>query len=128
MCPQPPGSTFLPYTTLFRSFLGLRVERRRDRRGEAVPAVGLLAQALAPGGGQLIKLGAPIVVGGAPAGLEQTLPDQPKQGRVKCALLDEQRPLGDLFDAKQNAVTVERAERNGLENQKTQRPGKDLRL
>src|SRR5438067_6724146 len=34
--------------------------------------------------------------------------------RSKCALLDEQRPLGDLFDAKQNAVTVERAERNGV--------------
>jgi hypothetical protein len=47
---------------------------------------------------------------------------QPIQRGVESPLLDLQRPAGDLLDAKQDAVAMELAERDCLEDQEIQRP------
>ena len=40
-----------------------------------------------------------------------------RQRRVECALLDEQRAAGDLFDAEQDAVAVLGRQGDGLQDQ-----------
>jgi hypothetical protein len=98
-------------------FLGFRVESSAHGRDQAVPAVLFFAQSFAAGGGEFVIFGAAVVVGGAPACLEQALPDQAKKGRVEGALFDEERAAGDLFDAKKDAVAMEGAEGDGFQNQ-----------
>ena len=76
---------------------------------QPIPVLGLFPQTLAAGGGQFVELGAAIVLRRAPARLQQSLPHQPKQPGIERALFDQQRVAGDLPDAQQNAVTVQRA-------------------
>ena len=70
--------------------------------GQAVPAFGLLAQALAARGGEFVELGAAIVFRCAPACFQQSLPHQAEQCRIERSLLDQQRLPGDLPNAQKN--------------------------
>src|SRR5689334_22245100 len=84
---------------------------------EPVPAVRFFAQTPAAGCGQLVKLCPAIVFRFSPFRLEKTLPNEPKQSRIKRPLLHEQSLSGDLFNAGKHGVTVERAKRDRLQNQ-----------
>src|SRR5205807_8640896 len=109
-------------------FLRPRVESGGDRGSEAVPAVSFLLQTLSSRRSQFIKFCAAIVLRGAPACFQETLADEPEQRGIQRALFDEQRPSGNLFDAQQHAVTMQRPERHRLQNQKIERSRKNLRL
>jgi hypothetical protein len=85
-------------------------ERARDGGCQPIPAIGLFSQTLAAGGGELVKLGAAIVLRCAPTRLEQSLTDEAKQAGIERALFDQQRVAGDLSDAQKDAVPMQRAE------------------
>jgi hypothetical protein len=103
-------------------------ESRGNRSSQAIPTFCLLPQTPSTGGGQLIKLGAPIVFRRSPACLEQSLPHQAEQGGVKRALFDQQRSSRNLLDAQQNSVAVQRTKRDCLQNEEVKSAGKKLGL
>ena len=96
--------------------------------GQAVPAVGLLAQAAPPRGGEAVELRAAVVLGHAPFGVEKALVLEPVERGVERALFDEQRALRDLLDAGQHAVAMQRAERHRLEDEDVERARKEVGL
>jgi hypothetical protein len=49
---------------------------------------------------------------------------QAVERRIERALLDLQRPAGDLPDPQQHAVAVQLAERDGLEDEQSRVPGR----
>src|SRR5215468_3168996 len=100
-------------------------ERGAHRVDELLPSRGLLAQSLASCGGQAVELGAAIVFGRAPFGVEQSLHLQAVQRWIERALFDIERAVGDLPDAQQHAVTVKRSERDGFEDQQIEGSGKE---
>ena len=85
-------------------------------RGNPVPSVSLLEQALFTFPRQTVKLRAPIVFGNSPFRGEHALFLQPKKGRVKRALLHLERPARDLLNAEQHAVSVQRPQRHRLQD------------
>jgi hypothetical protein len=95
---------------------------------QPIPVIGFFAQALATGSSEFVKLGAAIVLRGTPTGFEQTLPNQAKQAGIERALFDQQRVAGDLSDAQEDAVAVQRAERDGAQDKKIESAGKELGL
>ncbi len=109
-------------------FLGFRVESSAHGRDQAVPAVLFFAESFAAGGGEIVIFGAAVVVGGAPACLEQALADQAKKSGVEGALFDEERAAGDLFDAEKDAVAMEGAEGDSFQNQQIKSAGKEIGL
>jgi hypothetical protein len=106
----------------------LRTECGADGICEAIPVGGLFAETLAAGGGELVKLGAAIIIGGAPAWLEQTLAHEAKETGIERALFNEQGVAGDLSDTEEDAVAVERAEGDGTEDEEIESTGKKLCL
>src|ERR1041385_137801 len=88
---------------------------------EPIPALRLFAQPFPAFASELIIFRAPIIIRLVPLGLEQPLPDEPKQGGIKRALFNEKRSLGNLADPEKNAVAVERPERNGFQNEEVER-------
>jgi hypothetical protein len=109
-------------------FLRLGAESRGDCGDEAIPAVGFLAQTLEARSGELVELGPAVVVGCAPARFEKSLAYQAIQGGIERALFDKQGSTRNLLDAQKYAVTMERAERDGLENEEIESAGKELSL
>jgi hypothetical protein len=95
---------------------------------KAIPAGLFFAEALSAGGCEFVILCAAVVIGGAPAGFEQALADEAEEGGIKGALFNEERAARDLLDAKENAVAVEGAERDGLEDQQVESAGKEIGL
>jgi hypothetical protein len=95
---------------------------------EAIPASLFFAKAFAAGGSELVILCAAIVIGRAPAGFEKALADKAEKRGVEGALFDEKRAARDLFDAEENAVAVEGAERDGFENQQVESAGEKIGL
>jgi len=87
-----------------------------------------LAQALASRGCEFVELRATVVLGRPPACLEQSLPDETKQTRIERALFDQQRVAGDLADAQQDPVSVQRAEGDRPQDEEIERTGKNLSL
>src|SRR5438105_15895140 len=67
-------------------------------------------KAFPPGSRQLVEFRAAVVLRRVPVSLQQSLAHQSKQRGVERALFDQQRSVGNLFDAQQNAVAVERSE------------------
>ena len=110
------------------NFLRLRGEGGGDGCGESIPTVGFLGQAPAAGGGEFIKLGAAIVLRGAPIRFEQSLADQAEQAGIERALFNEQGIAGDLPDAQKDAVPVQWAERDGPEDEQIESARKKLSL
>jgi len=97
--------------------LGCSIQSRCDGRCEPVPAFGFLAQAAAPGRGQGVIFGAAVVIADAPFGGDEVLVFQAVEGGIQGSLGNFQRVAGDLLDAQQHAVTVQRLQRDGFENQ-----------
>ena len=85
--------------------------------GHAVPLVGLGAELAAAGGGEAVELCLALVVGLAPLAGEEALVFEAEERGVERALLDGELVAGDLLDAEQDAIAVERAERDCLEDE-----------
>src|SRR5205807_6650181 len=84
-------------------------------------------KAFPPGSRQLVEFRAAIVLRRVPVSLQQSLSHQSKQRRVERALFDQQRSVGNLFDAQQNTVAIERAQRDGFQNEQIESAGENLR-
>ena len=95
---------------------------------EAVPAGLFFAEAFPSRGGELVIFGAAVVVGGAPACFEKVLANEAEEGGVEGALFDQESAARDLFDAEEDAVAMEGAERNGFENEQIEGAGKEIGL
>ena len=80
-----------------------------------------------PARGEAVKLGAPVVVGYAPLGVEQPLLLESEERRVERALLDEQGAARHLLNAEQHAVPVQRPQRGGLQDEDVERSGQQVR-
>jgi hypothetical protein len=109
-------------------FLRLGAESGGDCSDEAIPAVGFLAQTLAARSSEGIELGPAVVVGGAPTCFEKSLAYQAIQGGIERALFDKQGAARNLLDAQKNTIAMERAERDGLQNEEIESAGKKLSL
>ena len=70
-----------------------------------------------------VVLRSPVVVALAPFGGDQALVFQTVERRIERPLRNFERVSGDLPDAEQHAVSVERRQRHGLQNQHVQRAG-----
>ena len=92
---------------------------------EPLPAGGLFAEALAASGREFIELGAAIIFR-CPTRLKQSLADGAKETRIKCALFDREWVTGDLSDAQQNAVTMQRGERDRPQDEEIEGAGKKV--
>src|SRR5215471_14146658 len=118
-------------STSFRSQLGMSDLLGGGREGsghgvdQLAPGLGLLAQALAAGGSEAVKLGAAVVFRGSPFGREQPLEFEAVESGIECALLDLERAAGDLADAQEDAVAVESAEGDGFEDQDVESAGEE---
>src|SRR6266403_1451634 len=109
-------------------FLRLRSKSRTDGSREPIPVVGLFAQTLAARGGEFVELGAAIVLRRAPAGSQQSLPDEAKQTGIERTLFDQQCIAGDLSDTQKNAVPMQWAERNRPQDEEIESARKKLGL
>jgi hypothetical protein len=106
----------------------LHRERGSNGSRKSIPVGGLFPQTLAASGRELVKLGAAIVLRCAPTRLEQSLPDKAKKARIERTLFDQQGIAGDLPDAKKNAVSMERAERDRTQDEEIESARKELSL
>src|SRR5215472_11329530 len=109
------------YSSLRIGALG-RSQNVGDCGGQLFPSLGFLFQLLAAARGQLVELGAPVVLRCAPACLNPATALQPMQRRIKRALLDAQHIGRDLLDAFRNGPPVTRPERQGLQDEEIKRP------
>ena len=75
---------------------------------------------------QLVVLGAPVVVGHVPLGLDPAATFEPVKRGIERALLHLQDVAGNLMDAFGDRPAVLRLERNGLENQQIERSLRQL--
>jgi hypothetical protein len=101
-----------------------RLQRRRHRGRQTVPAVGFLAEALPSRRGEAVVLRAPVVLGRAPLGVEQALVLETVERGVERALLDEERALGDLLDPRQDGVAVQGPSETDLRMRTSRVPGR----
>jgi len=102
--------------------------RGSDGCHKPVPVVGLFTQALAAGGGEFVELGAAIVLRCAPTRLEHPLTDQAEHAGIERALFDQQGIAGDLSNTQKDAVPMQRAERDRLEDAEIESAGKKLSM
>jgi hypothetical protein len=107
---------------------GCGVENARHEGGHAVPVVGFGAELTAAGGGEAVELGLAFVVGLPPLRGDEALMLQAEERGVKRALLDGELIAGDLLDAQENAVAVERAEGDRLQDEHVEGPLHEIEL
>ena len=96
-------------------------EDARHEPGHLLPAVRFAAKLTASGRRQSIIFGFALVVGFAPLAGDEALVFQAVERGVERTLLDFEAVAGDLLDAEENAVSVQWAEGDGLEDQKVER-------
>src|SRR3954470_15920950 len=85
-------------------------QHERDGGGEAVPGFRLSRELLLTRAGELVVLGAPIVVGGAPFGADPSASLEAMEGGVERPLRDLQRGARDLLNALGDRPSMLRAE------------------
>jgi len=93
------------------------VEDARDESGHAIPLVGFGAELAATGGGEAVETGFAVVVGFAPLAGDEALVFEAVERGVERALLDGKLFAGDLLDAEQDAIAVERAKGDRFEDE-----------
>ena len=74
-----------------------------------------------PAGVRPVVLRLALVLGLAPLAGDEALVLEAVQRRIEGPLLDFQAVFGNLLDAQQDAVAVQRAERDGFQNQHVER-------
>ncbi len=102
-------------------FLRLAAEDTGDYVGHAVPLFGFREEFAFASRREPVILRLALVFRLAPFARDPTLVFEAIQRRVERALLNLQTIFGNLLDAQQNAIAVQRTERNGLENEHVQR-------
>src|SRR4249920_2838863 len=105
-----------------------RVEQQGHGSGECAPRAGLRLELLATAARQRIELGFPVVLRGAPLGLDRALALEAMQRRIERSLLHAQRILRDLLDAIGDGPAVLRLERERLEDQEIERSLRQIDL
>ena len=75
---------------------------------------------------QVVKLGAPVVFGGPPLGLDEAPMLEPLEGGVEGALVHVEHALRQLLDPLADAPAVHRLQAQGLEDQEVQGAAQDL--
>ena len=96
--------------------------------GQLVPAAVSSREPAPAGRGERVELRLALVVALAPFGGDQALVLEPVERRIERALRDLQGVAGDLLDAEQDAVAVQRLERHRLENQHVERARQQVGL
>src|SRR5215471_19136575 len=98
--------------------------RSRERGGhgldELAPAVRFSAKPALSGGGQPIETRGPVVVRCPPLRVEQFLALEPGERLVESALIDGERPAGNLRNSQQDAIAMGRSQRHGFENEQVE--------
>src|SRR5262249_45060863 len=118
-----PRSSLLP----FASRPSRRLPNLDDGQGQPVPAVLLDRELAPPGARQRVKLRPPAGVGLAPLALDPAaLLDAIERG-VERPLLDDEHVPRRLLDALDDAVTVELAQAERLQDEHVQRPLEKVR-
>jgi hypothetical protein len=78
-------------------------------------------QPAAPGGGDPVELGAPVVIRDAPFGAQQTAQLEPVQGGIERAFFHAQDLVGRLLDELGDGVAVPGTALEGLEDEHVER-------
>jgi len=109
-------------------FLWCRVQDSSDALCHAVPLFGFAFRPALSGRGKPVILRLPIVFRLAPFASDPALVFQAIRRRIQRALLNLQTIFRNLLDAQQNAVAVQWAEGNGLEDQHVERTLQNVQL
>jgi hypothetical protein len=104
------------------------VENARHERGHAIPVVGFGAELTAARGGEAVELGLAFVVGLSPLGGDKALMLQAEERGIERALLNGELIAGDLLDAQEDTVAVERAEGDRLQDEHVEGPLHEVEL
>src|SRR5690606_35874631 len=92
----------------------------------AAPLLGLRSQRAASGGGELVVLGPPVLVGGAPLAVDPPLLLEPLERGVERSLAHPQRLLRELLQALADGPAVHRLQRERLQDQQVESAAHDV--
>lgn len=109
-------------------FLWRGAQDAGDYRDHAVPLGGFAVKPAFSGGGEPVEFRSAIIFRFAPLARNPALMFEPVKRRIERTLLNFQKISGDLLDAQQNAIAVQRAQRNGFEDQHFQRAAQQVNL
>src|SRR5215212_5250912 len=98
-----------------------RFEDEPHRLGKSPPVRRLFLEPSPSGGGEAVILCFALVLRLAPLGSNQGLLFEAIQRGIERALLDQQPLARNLLDAQQDAVSVQRPERDRLEDEEVER-------
>src|SRR6185437_14921478 len=107
-------------------FLGSSIQSRGDRSRQAVPARCFLTQPATASGGERVVLCPAIILALAPFSGDQILVFQPVQRGIQGPLRDIERLSRNLLNAKQHAISVQRLQGDGFEDQHVERAGQQV--
>src|SRR5579864_1157466 len=96
-------------------------ENQRNRRAQTLPAGGFCVELLASDFGEAVVFGLASAFGGFPVGFEPAPVFQPVECGIEGALANLQRLMGDLVDALDNGVSMDREERGDLQDKHVER-------
>jgi len=88
-----------------------------DGLRESIPVRLFGGELFASDGGEFVELGLAAVVGGSPFGVEPAAFFEAMEGWIERALLDLEDLLGDLANAVGDAIAMDRAEGDDLEDE-----------
>src|SRR5688572_15643705 len=94
--------------------------------GKATPGGGLACELAAPGGGELVELGAAPELGDAPLGLHEAIVLEPVERGVERSLIHAERVARDLLDAVRHGPSVHRLARERAEDEEIERALEEL--
>src|SRR3954462_2104017 len=92
-------------------------DRLIDGGGEALPAGGLVAELFASLGGESVELGAAVVFGDAPLGLDPAFAGHAVEGGIEGAFFDAEDVVGGALDPAGDAAAGHRAPGEGFEDE-----------
>src|SRR5580700_5693396 len=101
-------------------FLRRRLQNSRDDVRHAIPLFGFRLESALARSRETVVLGLAFIFRFAPFTGDPALVFQPVERGIERALLNLQAVFRNLLDAQQNAVAMQRAERDGLEDQHVQ--------
>jgi hypothetical protein len=88
--------------------------------GEALPFAGFAREALAAFSSETVELGAAIVLGEAPLGVDDAVQLESMKGWIERPFFDAQDFVGNLLDPLRDAPTVHRSAGEGFQDQHVQ--------
>src|SRR3954451_3521366 len=92
----------------------------RHRRDVVAPVGDSRLKVAFTAGGELVELGASIVLGDAPVAVDQPALLESVQREIQRAILDDQRVAGSLLDPSRDTVTVLRSPREHAKHEEVE--------